>query len=156
MQITDEADRLVKSIAKTQGQPFNNKNLLLTAVGNVISGVLFGRRFDGDDEKTHAFYDKMDAVFRFFGAAGVLNIFPFLRIFPNVRRSFSKVIDALEGAAQFIADVIKHHEECMDSTVIRDYTDAFIKAKSDETALHGNPRLFTGKKMISHSCRITK
>ncbi|XP_055328097.1 cytochrome P450 2J3-like [Paramacrobiotus metropolitanus] len=147
-QVAEETERLVKSIASTNGMPFDNKTFLQTAVGNVLCGVLFGMRYDAENRATCTFYDNMNAVFQFFGTAGALNIFPFLRIIPTIRYSFSKVVDALEGAAQYIAEFIKNQEDCWDSSVIADFTDAFIKARKDEKTRLGRSVLFTDQQYI--------
>lgn len=70
--IQEEAEKMAGSIASLNGEKFSNNNIIRTSVGSVIAGVLFGERFDFDDPSTHAFFDKMNAVFRFFGPCGVL------------------------------------------------------------------------------------
>ena len=147
-QIQEEAEKLVENIAKFKGEKFCNSKVIRTSVGNIIAGVLFGERFDFDDPKTHDFFDKINAVFRFFGPCGVLNIFPFLRYIPSVAASFLKVIEALEGAAQFISGIIKDRDDCLDTRIIRDYTDAFLNARHKEKELYGRPKLYTDQQYI--------
>ncbi|OQV22182.1 Cytochrome P450 1A4 [Hypsibius exemplaris] len=155
-QIQDEAQKLVNRISDLKGQSFSNKNLLQTAVGNVICNVLFGQRSNEgesnnenpDMEVSAEFYDKMNAVFRFFGAAGIINIFPFLRWIPAIGKSYEKVKDALEGAAKIIERVIVNHENCLDSSAVRDYTDAFIQKKNEEKLLYGSPKHFTDQQFV--------
>ena len=162
-QIQDEARKLVDRIGDFDGAAFSNKNLLQTAIGNVIYSVLFGQRSSDEadseamDTKISAeFYDKMNAVVRFFGAAGIINIFPLLRLIPAIGRGYEKVKDTLESAAKIIERVIVNHETCMDSSAIRDYTDAFIQKKNEEKALYGSPKHFTGEFPVRFGQTVTE
>ena len=146
--IHEEARRLVGLIAGTAGRPFCNKNLLRVAMSNVICAVIFGKSFHGDTAEVAGFYDQMNAVFRYFGVAGVLNLFPRLIVVPAVRESFRKVTDALNNAAGYITLMFEQHMATYDSGVIRDYTDAFIEARLKEKAAHGEAKLFTGENLF--------
>ncbi|XP_055328099.1 cytochrome P450 2U1-like isoform X2 [Paramacrobiotus metropolitanus] len=151
-QIREEVERLITTISQFKGLPFCNKNIIRTAVGNVICAVLFGQRFTDNAETTTTtqhFYDQMNAVFRFFGVAGILNIFPWLIIVPKVRESFAKVIEALDCAGQYIKNVYARHLETYDSNVTRDYTDAFIASRLREKELYSAPRLFTDQQYVA-------
>lgn len=92
-----------------------------------------------------AFYEQMNNVQRFFGPAGVLNIFPILRYIPNIRNSFRKVVQALDAGARFVAEFIKERDLLGEQSEILDYTDAFLKIKNKERRTFGEPKFFTGK-----------
>ncbi|OQV22183.1 Cytochrome P450 2J6 [Hypsibius exemplaris] len=147
--IHEEAHRLVQLIAGFQGRPFCNKNAIRMAMSNVICHVVFGKSFHTDSAEVHGFYEQMNLVFRYFGVAGILNIFPGLIVVPAVRASFAKVTEALNSAAEYITEMFEHHLATFDSCAIRDYTDAFIEARLKEKVTEGSPKLFSDKQYVA-------
>lgn len=49
--IKDEAEYLLEAISNNKGHPFDPAHLLSNAVSNVICALVFGKRFQYEDEK---------------------------------------------------------------------------------------------------------
>ncbi|OQV22189.1 Cytochrome P450 2J6 [Hypsibius exemplaris] len=147
--IHEEADRLVQLIAGFQGRPFCNKNAIRN--GHEQRHLSRGVReeFPHGFRRVHGFYEQMNSVFRYFGVAGILNIFPGLIVVPAVRASFAKVTEALNSAAGYITEMFEHHLATSTRVWIRDYTDAFIEARLKEKVTEGSPKLFSDKQYVA-------
>lgn len=144
--VREEARRLVSKLSwfAGSGTAFCNKNLFRNAVGNVICSALFGESFVRGD--SNAFFDQMNEVYNIFEVAGVLNILPWLRIFPKIRRSFSRLCEVLDTAGDFISKIFEDHwHSSGEENLIRNYTDAFIAARQKEALVNTSDKHFTGK-----------
>ncbi|GAV10016.1 hypothetical protein RvY_19505, partial [Ramazzottius varieornatus] len=146
--IQEEAEKMVNNISQLNGQTFCTTQIIRTTIGNLLASILFGERFDYDDPETHAFFNKMNAVVRYFGPCGILNIFPVLRHIPSIAASFRLVTDALDGAGQYINRLIKHRGGSTYPRTVFDYTDAFLNAQDKEREMFGKPKLFTDQQYM--------
>ncbi|XP_066278633.1 cytochrome P450 2U1-like [Branchiostoma lanceolatum] len=124
--IVQEAQDLVQVFKDKRGQPFDPTLSLGLAVSNVICSVVFGRRFNHDDERFSHLMELNSRYFRAYASAQVLNVYPKLRYVPSVRRNLEEVVTCSEEIRSFVIEVIQEHRETFDPNNIRDVIDGFL------------------------------
>ena len=93
--IKEEALAFVAELKKLKGAPINVQNLMNATVSNVICSIVFGKRFEYDDEEFLKCIDNMNSIITT-GATALLgehiNI-PFLRDLPGDPVQVSKKLN---------------------------------------------------------------
>uniref|UniRef100_A0A8C5QB25 Cytochrome P450 n=1 Tax=Leptobrachium leishanense TaxID=445787 RepID=A0A8C5QB25_9ANUR len=145
--VTEEAFHLCSALKAEQGRAFNPHYIMNTAVSNIICSIIFGDRFEYDDDKyqqlLHHFEDSLKAESSVL--AQVANAVPWLTYIPGfAQKIFAPQIRMLK----FLEDIIHKHQETWDPGYIRDFVDAFMlemeKAKGDkDTSFNKKNLLFT-------------
>ncbi|XP_025912729.1 cytochrome P450 2G1-like [Apteryx rowi] len=124
--IQEEAQFLLQELRDTQEQPFDPTYFLSRAVSNVICSIVFGNRFDYQDEDFLALLQMMNESFRelstpwsqFYDMNGSL-----LKYFPGPHM---KIYHILERMRQFIAKRVLRNKETLDPGFPRDFIDCFL------------------------------
>ncbi|XP_076873289.1 cytochrome P450 2J2-like isoform X2 [Brachyhypopomus gauderio] len=123
---------------KEEGGPFEPHFLLISAVSNIISSLMFGHRFNYHDERFQKIL-RLDAEAIILSGnpqALLYNAFP--RLFEYLPGPHQKIFANYEKIVDFLKDEIKKHKEDWDPSDPRDYIDAYLaemeKKKSDPEA----------------------
>ncbi|KAJ1173414.1 hypothetical protein NDU88_005250 [Pleurodeles waltl] len=132
--VTEEAGFLCSAFKTKNGRPFDPHFLINNAVSNVICSIIFGDRFEYDDNK----FQNVLKLFEDIVHAGsdillqLTNVIPVLVHVPGVASKFFRAQDNL---FDFLRGIITEHKESWDPNVKRDFIDAFFeevqKAKGD-------------------------
>uniref|UniRef100_A0A2K6C3F8 Cytochrome P450 family 2 subfamily F member 1 n=1 Tax=Macaca nemestrina TaxID=9545 RepID=A0A2K6C3F8_MACNE len=118
--------------AKTEGEPFDPTFVLSRSVSNIICSVLFGSRFDYDDERLLTVIRLINDNFQIMSSpwGELYNIFPSLldwvpgphqRIFQNFKR-----------LRDLIAHSVHDHQASLDPRSPRDFIDCFLTKTAEE------------------------
>ncbi|XP_075114961.1 cytochrome P450 2A4-like [Leptodactylus fuscus] len=129
--IQEEARCLAEKFMKDKDAPFNPSYILRLAVSNVICSVVFGERFDYEDQKFLNLLSYLNDLIQLFNTRSgqLLNIFPNLMSHvPGPHREIFNIIDNLK---QFIREMVTSHRATLDENCPRDFIDCFI-IKMDE------------------------
>lgn len=126
-------------VTKTQQeQYFEPMTYLVVSTANIMSAVCFGKRYAYDDEEFRQVVGRNDQFTQTVGAGSIVDVMPWLQYFPNpiktIFENFKKL--NLEFGA-FIREKVNEHRKTIQSSTIRDMTDAFIVAMEqirDKTA----------------------
>ncbi|XP_045690722.1 cytochrome P450 2D14 [Phyllostomus hastatus] len=134
--VTEEASHLCAAFADQAGRPFGPNVLLNKAVSNVITSLIFGRRFEYDDPRFLKLLDLMQEGLK--EESGllreVLNLVPVLLHIPGLAAKFFAAQKAFMAA---IDELITEHRMTRDPTQPpRDLTDAFL---DEVEKANGNP-----------------
>ena len=125
--IISEVNEMIQRISP--GKLTNPKEDVLFVTTNVIFQIAVGQRFEQIDEE---FMEKLNLTRRYTNSTGpfnILNFLPFLIHFPIVpSTALKKLRDDLH---QFIFGKYHEHKGSYQDGVIRDLTDALIKARHD-------------------------
>ncbi|XP_066437209.1 cytochrome P450 2G1-like [Eleutherodactylus coqui] len=130
--IQEEARCLTERFMKDKDTPFDPTYLLRLAVSNVISSVVFGERFDYEDEK----FKTLLSHFRDF--VRVFNTFwgQLLNLFPNLMRRLpgphQKIFISFKKIKEFVNEEIRNHEDTLEENCPRDIIDCFIMRMKEE------------------------
>ncbi|XP_014674914.1 PREDICTED: cytochrome P450 2U1-like, partial [Priapulus caudatus] len=125
LKIKEEISILLVAIKATNGEPFDLQPLITTSVCNVICNIMWGNRFDHDDEQFKILMKALNDEFINFVSTGLLNFLPWLRHIPPYRKLMQDII----RNERLIFEVLKKnrdlHVENFDADNIRDFTDAY-------------------------------
>ncbi|XP_033744217.1 cytochrome P450 2H1-like [Pecten maximus] len=123
--VKEEVDVFLDDIGQHNGEPFDINEIAQSSVSNVISSIVFGRRFDHNDEEFKSLLSKIDP-----GPAGptsIVNTFPVLRFLPGDPfgiKTFLKKLSQLRG---YFRTSVEKHIKMFDPNSPQDLIDAFIK-----------------------------
>ncbi|XP_061452464.1 cytochrome P450 2F3-like isoform X2 [Rhineura floridana] len=131
--IREEAQCLVKELAMTKGEPFDPTYIIGLAFSNVICSIIFGDRFDYEDEKFLTLIGLINDNFQLLSSpcAQMYNIFP--RIMYFLPGPHNQIFINFEKLRAFILEIVKTHQATLDPNCPRDFIDSFlIKMQQDK------------------------
>ncbi|KAM9323959.1 uncharacterized protein PAF06_020207 [Gastrophryne carolinensis] len=131
--IQEEAWCLREKFLESKGSPIDPTYLLRLAVSNVICSVVFGERFDYEDERFMILLGYIQILITILNSRSgqLLTMFPkLMRYLPG---SHQKLYPTFAKLKEFIMDMLKSHKETLDENCPRDFIDCFlIKMKEEE------------------------
>ncbi|XP_007937774.2 cytochrome P450 1A4-like [Orycteropus afer afer] len=138
--VTEEVSEMVKFFAEltSKNDSFEPRNLITSAVANVVCALCFGKRYEHNDEDFLKIVKTNDELLKASSPANPADFIPCFRYLPlriiNAPREFYQALN------QFIAGHVKDHIKTHDKDHIRDITDALInichnKHASTKTAI---------------------
>ncbi|XP_053257734.1 cytochrome P450 2A13-like isoform X3 [Podarcis raffonei] len=130
--IQEEAQCLAEEFHKTQGTPFDPTFILSRAVSNIICSIVFGNRFQYDDEKFLTLNNLITERFR----VGSLPPSQLYDMFSGVMQYLPgpqhEAFKQLLGLEKFITRKAKAQEETLDPNAPRDFIDCFLVKMQQE------------------------
>ena len=133
--ICEEVEQLAKRFSAQQGKPVDPKRDIVLTILNVICAVVYGERYDVEDEEFTRIIEYNDQFIRLFASFNILDLLPWLRFLPleNVR-----ILHKARATRDSILDAKYHaHKQKFDENYannnfeIEDLTDALLKAYYD-------------------------
>ncbi|MEE6511492.1 hypothetical protein FKM82_018045 [Ascaphus truei] len=124
--VQEEAKCLGDEFRKRKETPFDPTYLLSLAVSNVICSIVFGDRYDYEDEKFLSMLTLMKESFNILTSpwAQIFNLFPgFLKHMPG---SHNKLFSNFRRLKAYVMEKVKEHENTLDENCPRDYIDCFL------------------------------
>ncbi|MEE6502684.1 hypothetical protein FKM82_004601, partial [Ascaphus truei] len=128
-----EAGHLCATFQDEQGRPFDPHIILNKAVGNVICSIMFGDRFEYDDDQLQRLLHMLDAANKE-GSGFVpllLNTFPCVMNIPGLMQ---KVLQAERNILAFVKEIVSEHKKDRDPEKRRDFIDAFLQEMANVSA----------------------
>lgn len=120
--------RLFVDRSRTEGffQPMTH---LVVSTANVMSAVCFGKRYSHQDDEFRDVVGRNHKFTRTVGAGSIVDVMPWLQYFPNpIKTIFEDFKKLNQDFSLFIRDKVLEHRKTLESSVVRDMTDAFIMA----------------------------
>nr|XP_060627321.1 cytochrome P450 2G1-like [Anolis sagrei ordinatus] len=134
--IQEEAQFLMEAFRKTQGQPFDPTFFLSRTVSNVISSVVFGHRFDYEDETFLSLLRKINESFLEMSDPSAQFYDMFSCVMRYLPGRHNRLYDLLEELKAFVAEKAQANLETLDPDHPRDFIDCFLIQMEKEK---GNP-----------------
>ncbi len=127
-------------VGKTKAhQYFQPMTYLVVSTANIMSAVCFGKRYSYEDEEFRQVVGRNDQFTQTVGAGSIVDVMPWLQYFPNpIKTIFDNFKRLNLEFSAFIRDKVIEHRKTIQSSTIRDMTDAFIVAMDqlrDKTGL---------------------
>ncbi|XP_068938076.1 cytochrome P450 2D6 [Petaurus breviceps papuanus] len=123
--VITEADFLCSSFASKEGHPFDPRHLLSCCVTNVISSLIYGNRFNYDDQKLQKLLGLLEISLK--EEIGLMkqvaNEFPVLLSIPGLPQWLFRGLNAFYD---ILDEFLEEHKATWDPTQPRDMTDAFL------------------------------
>ncbi|XP_073536092.1 cytochrome P450 2C25-like [Phyllobates terribilis] len=125
MSVLAESKYLVQAVSETGGKPFNPVMTIGCAVGNIISSVLFGEKFDYQDEELQELLLSTNRQIRSYSSVlnTVCNIVPILLKFTIIKK---KMFKENEYLLKFVTKYIEQHKKTLNPESPRDFIDYFL------------------------------
>ncbi|CAN2391693.1 cytochrome P450 [Pristimantis euphronides] len=131
--IQEEAGCLAEKFMKDKDAPINPEHILRLAVSNVICSVVFGERFDYEDQRFLTLLSHVNNLVELLNTRSgqLINIVPTImaHIPGPHQRIFTIVKDLKEG---FVKEMVDTHRATLDENCPRDFIDCFIIKMEEE------------------------
>nr|XP_055226935.1 cytochrome P450 2F5 [Gorilla gorilla gorilla] len=124
--ILEEGSFLLAELRKTEGEPFDPTFVLSRSVSNIICSVLFGSRFDYDDERLLTIIRHINDNFQIMSSpwGELYNIFPSLLDW--VPGPHQRIFQNFKCLRDLIAHSVRDHQASLDPRSPRDFIDCFL------------------------------
>lgn len=127
VKIKEEVSALLNEFKKKEGCYFDTKPYFTKAVSNVICSILFGSRYDYDDEEFNTLMDWLGEAVENQEITGFIDVFPFLRILPGIRSRFNEFLNGQQNIGKFFKRKVSEHIESHNQNDTKDFIDVYIK-----------------------------
>ncbi|XP_039682179.1 cytochrome P450 2K1-like [Perca fluviatilis] len=126
--IIEECRYLIEEFEKHKGKAFNAAQTVNNATSNIISAIMFGKRFEYKDPVFQAMVERDNETIHLTGSASILmyNMFPWLGPFLKNWRDAIKNVEANRGE---IKSLIADLKETLNPEMCRCFVDAFLSRK---------------------------
>ncbi|XP_072287208.1 cytochrome P450 2H2-like [Pyxicephalus adspersus] len=130
--IQEEARCLRDRFFSEKDSPIDPSFLLKLAVSNVICSIVFGERFDYEDEKFRTILRLLDEIMALLNSRSVqiFSLMPTLMYW--IPGNHHKIFHDLNTLRKIWADMIKAHKETLDENCPRDIIDSFLIKMEEE------------------------
>lgn len=124
-----EFKELLQLFVEKSQHHFDPLTYLVVSTANIMSAVCFGKRYTYEDEEFRQVVGRNDQFTQTVGAGSIVDVMPWLQYFPNpIKTIFDNFKKLNREFSNFIQDKVMEHRKTMESSTIRDMTDAFIVA----------------------------
>ncbi|XP_077141746.1 cytochrome P450 2A5-like isoform X2 [Ranitomeya variabilis] len=130
--IQEEARFLVERFRNNGENLFDPTDSLRLAVSNVICSIVFGERFDYEDEKFMTLLSLLHEMFFLLASAWglLLHLFPKTSNYiPGPHKKVFRNLDQLKG---FVLQAVEDHKNTIDVNCPRDFIDSFLIKMEEE------------------------
>ncbi|XP_061893175.1 cytochrome P450 2K1-like isoform X2 [Entelurus aequoreus] len=149
--ITEECHYLIEEFEKHEGKAFDNTTIITYAVSNIISAILFGKRFDFKDPVLRYMVEHDKEIIRLVASVSLLiyNVFPKLGPWLKNWRDLTKNV---EDFKQHLLHIINKQRDTFNPDICRCFVDAFCTRKlsleeSDAQRVHYHDENLTNSMM---------
>ncbi|KAL3858774.1 hypothetical protein ACJMK2_009027 [Sinanodonta woodiana] len=147
--IMEEAKELINIIEEQNGRPFQMKGIVNTCVSNIISQIVFGKRFKHTDANFMKFLNKLDEAAKLVANTSVLvNCFPFLQYLPGDPMKFRLLQKYQREFDEWYEEILDEHKMTYKEGQPRDYIDFYI-AEARRRDASGIPSTFTDTQLFT-------
>ncbi|XP_056397471.1 cytochrome P450 2C15-like isoform X2 [Hyla sarda] len=130
--IQEEAQCLGEKFMKDKDTPINPTHILRLAVSNVICSVVFGERFDYEDQRILTLLSNVNDVTQLFNSRSglLLNVIP--NIMTYVPGPHQRLFTIMDNLKRFIREMVNTHRATLDENCPRDFIDCFLMKMEEE------------------------
>lgn len=102
---------------------------LVVSTANIMSAVCFGKRYTYENEEFKQVVGRNDQFTQTVGAGSIVDVMPWLQYFPNpIKTIFDNFKRLNQEFSVFTRDKVTEHRKTIQSSTVRDITDACIVA----------------------------
>ncbi|XP_022329135.2 cytochrome P450 2B2-like [Crassostrea virginica] len=119
-----EARHLVEAIHPETGKDIDLTQFIPKAVSNIISGIVFGERFEYTDEDFMKLLENLDYIFKHFGMQQPSILFEFME---PVDFSAKIISENMDNINEYFRHQVKRHEKTRKPGTSRDFIDMYLE-----------------------------
>ncbi|XP_061556461.1 cytochrome P450 2K1-like [Phycodurus eques] len=122
--IMEECHFLIEEFEKHQGKAFDNTSVITYTASNIISAIMFGKRFEYKDKLFQDLVEKDCKLIHLSGSASITlyNFFPWLGPF---LKNWRDLMSLLESIRQHLKSIISELQATLNPDVCRGFVDVF-------------------------------
>ncbi|XP_062852273.1 cytochrome P450 1B1 [Trichomycterus rosablanca] len=126
--VSEVRELLTLFVDKTRKHGYFQPNYyLVVSTANIISAVCFGKRYSYDDSEFQQLVGRNDKFSKTVGAGSIVDVMPWLQYFPNpIKTLFGQFKELNAEFYDFIVTKVVEHRKTIETSVVRDITDALI------------------------------
>uniref|UniRef100_A0A2C9K0M7 Cytochrome P450 n=1 Tax=Biomphalaria glabrata TaxID=6526 RepID=A0A2C9K0M7_BIOGL len=125
-----------KELARLDGKPSDIRELTNMSISNVISSIIFGKRFEFDDPQFIAQMNSLNDIAKLNSGTLILNFFPFLFYIPVDLFKGKKLLKAYLDQRDFLSSLIHSILNLSDSNTVDSYISEYKKEMKKEQELN--------------------
>ncbi|XP_061109233.1 steroid 17-alpha-hydroxylase/17,20 lyase [Conger conger] len=128
--VCEEATSLCSELLRVAGQPLDPATVLMRAVTNVVCALVFGSTYQPHDPELKVVMDYNTGIVQTVAKGGLVDIFPWLRIFPN--KDLTRLKECIKLRDQLLNRKLEEHKAAQasySSEETRDLLDALLKGQ---------------------------
>ncbi|XP_072145025.1 cytochrome P450 2J4-like [Dermacentor andersoni] len=124
----DELSHFVRELASRKGEPVVISSLLVSSTSNVITALVYGRRFEYGSPERVELDELADGIPTLATQISSINFFPWLRRVLSILRigACGRLRSAMIRRDRLSETLIGHHEKTYQDGLVRDYIDGFL------------------------------
>ncbi|KAK2184502.1 hypothetical protein NP493_262g00013 [Ridgeia piscesae] len=122
----EETRCFLNELAKHSGEPFDITTYLPKTVSNVICSIIYGSRFDYNDDVFVANIDALEESVRKQTMLGIINFLPFLEVLPKILPTDKVLMRNVNMRDEYAQWQLDRHRESLDVENPRDFIDAYL------------------------------
>ncbi|ROL01460.1 Steroid 17-alpha-hydroxylase/17,20 lyase [Anabarilius grahami] len=124
LQTIEAADSLCEELQSCRGQSSDLSPVLMRAVTNVICRLVFSSSYQPNDPELLKVMDYNDGIVQTIARGGLVDVFPWLRIFPN--KDLKKLKECVCVRDQLLRKKLQEHKMTLTPGEPRDLLDALL------------------------------
>ncbi|XP_058627596.1 cytochrome P450 2K1-like [Onychostoma macrolepis] len=128
--IVDETRYLREVFEKFQGNPFDTTQPVNYAVSNIISAIVYGKRFDYEDPKFQDMVDKANKNIQMLGSV-VIQIYNMCPILGPWMKTWRLLMENVESIRREIKELVNVLQETLNPLDSRGFIDSFLIHKAN-------------------------
>ena len=144
--IFEEIEYFLAEVESHHGEPFYIQDLVSKSISNVISALVFGKRFELSDPTSAEMCNLLNAFVRSTAFQSPVNFFPFLRHLPGDLFGSKKLLKDFDRIFEIMYKILGEHRSTFDENNIRDFIDCYLKEQKNKNEAY-KEHTFSGKKV---------
>ena len=141
--ILEEARTLIAELARHDSAPVDFGAYVPKTVSNIICSIIYGSRFDYNDDYFQAALAALDQSSRNQTLYGLIQFLPFLEFLPSVLPKDAMLMKNVRMREEYAEKQLREHRETFDPNNPRDFIDAYL-SKMMLLRRRGDPTTFEG------------
>ncbi|XP_056000121.1 cytochrome P450 2C11-like [Ostrea edulis] len=145
--IIEEVEYFHAEIDRYEGKPFDIKPLISNSIVNVISVLVFGKRFEFADPTFTELFQLWNKFFLTIPMQSPINLFPFLKYLPGDLFAYKDFRRRFDRIHEILNNILDEHRSTFDENNIRDFIDCFLQEQKKHNGSSEN-NTFTDKQLL--------
>ncbi|KAG9347049.1 hypothetical protein JZ751_005976 [Albula glossodonta] len=154
--VCEEATKLCSALLATAGQPLDPGPVLMRAVTNVVCTLVFSSTYQPHDPELKVVMDYNDGIVQTIARGGLVDIFPWLKIFPN--KDLKRLKECIRVRDDLLNRKLEEHKGSYRPEDTRDLLDALLKGQhgsGDEASITDDHVLMTAAEAFGAGVETT-
>ncbi|KAK6183024.1 hypothetical protein SNE40_010578 [Patella caerulea] len=133
--VAAETEVVLDTLSQSHGRPLASQELFLSATVNIISRIILGSRFDGNDPDFLRIIDVVKTSFTNEGTFSILNVFPKLRFLPCIASKLRVLFDKVGTVRNYLTGQISEHEKQRIKGELNDLIDVYLSKRDQDDGM---------------------